>query len=57
MVWLSLPEAQFLNGRFVYVNWDVDELKAKAQEISSGLQLTAGIYGWPFPHVAAPPAS
>ena len=47
-VWITLPEAQFLNGKWVWVNWDVEELEAKAEEISSGTQFTAGIYGWPF---------
>ena len=32
-VWLTSPEAAFLHGRFVWVNWDVDELKARADEI------------------------
>jgi hypothetical protein len=53
MVWISRSEAQFLNGKFVWVNWDVEELKAKAEEISSGDQLTVGINGWPFQHVAS----
>lgn len=48
MVWLTSAEADFLNGRSVWANWDVDELKAKANEINSGLLLTAGVYGWPF---------
>ncbi|KAL4904419.1 hypothetical protein BDW74DRAFT_30601 [Aspergillus multicolor] len=47
-VWLSSPEASFLNGRQVWVNWDVEELKGKAVEIQSGLLLTAGVYGWPY---------
>jgi hypothetical protein len=52
MVWLTLPEAQFLNGRFVYANWDVDELKSKAKDISTGTQLIANIDGWPFSYAA-----
>lgn len=48
MVWLTSPEAAFLNGRCAWANWDVDELKAKADRIESGLLLTAGVYGWPF---------
>ncbi|KAJ5495923.1 hypothetical protein N7539_001039 [Penicillium diatomitis] len=47
-VWLTSPEAAFLSGRCAWANWDVDELKAKADEIKSGLLLTSGIYGWPF---------
>ncbi|KAL7915342.1 NAD(P)-binding protein [Trichoderma velutinum] len=32
-VWLASPEAKFLKSKFVWVNWDVDELKARADEI------------------------
>ncbi|KAJ6004755.1 hypothetical protein N7540_012554 [Penicillium herquei] len=42
------PEASFLNGRNVWANWDVNELKSKAENIKSGLLLTSGVYGWPF---------
>ncbi|EHK24038.1 uncharacterized protein TRIVIDRAFT_46068 [Trichoderma virens Gv29-8] len=31
--WLGSEEASFLDGRFVWVNWDVDELLARKQEI------------------------
>lgn len=48
MVWLTSPEASFLNGRYVYANWDINELKARAEEVQSGILLTAGISGWPF---------
>ncbi|KAF2678232.1 hypothetical protein K458DRAFT_463704 [Lentithecium fluviatile CBS 122367] len=54
MVWVTLPNAQFLNGKLVFVDWDVDELKARANEIAAGTLLTAGIDGWPFQHSAAP---
>ncbi|KAF4959079.1 hypothetical protein FGADI_1957 [Fusarium gaditjirri] len=27
-VWAATPEARFLHGRFVWANWDVDELKS-----------------------------
>ncbi|GLI76362.1 hypothetical protein PoHVEF18_004634 [Penicillium ochrochloron] len=47
-LWLTSPEAAFLNGRSVWANWDVEELMAKAEEIQSGLLLTSGVYGWPF---------
>jgi NAD(P)-dependent dehydrogenase (short-subunit alcohol dehydrogenase family) len=33
IVWASSKEAAFLTGRFVWVNWDVDELIAKKKEI------------------------
>jgi hypothetical protein len=32
-LWLASPEASFLNGRCVWANWDVDEMKARAAEI------------------------
>jgi len=47
---MSSSEAAFLKGRSVRANWDVDELKSQAQAIQSGLQMTSGIYGWPYPH-------
>jgi hypothetical protein len=53
LVWMASPEAAFLKGRTVAANWDVDELKAQADTIQSGLTMTSGIYGWPFPHVAS----
>jgi hypothetical protein len=45
---LASPEAQFLKGKYLWANWDVDELKAKAKEIEAGPQLTIGLVGWPF---------
>ncbi len=27
-VWAASPEARFLHGRFVWTEWDVDELKS-----------------------------
>ncbi|KAJ5669800.1 hypothetical protein N7462_010870 [Penicillium macrosclerotiorum] len=48
LVWLTSPEGSFLNGRSVWANWDVDELKAKAEDIQSGNLLTSGVHGWPF---------
>ncbi|KAM0273509.1 hypothetical protein ACHAQH_008335 [Verticillium albo-atrum] len=34
-VWAVSAEAKFLNGKFVCVNWDVDELKAMSSEIEA----------------------
>ncbi|OCL02477.1 NAD(P)-binding protein [Glonium stellatum] len=34
-LWLVSSEANFLRGKFVWVNWDVDELKARKEEILS----------------------
>jgi hypothetical protein len=47
-VWLASPEARFLKGKFLWANWDVDELKAEAKEIEAGTQLSIGLVGWPF---------
>jgi len=47
-VWLASPEARFLKGKFLWANWDVDELKAKAKEIEERNQLSIGLGGWPF---------
>ena len=35
-LWLSTPKAQCLNGGYVSVNWDVDEIEAHAAEIAEG---------------------
>jgi len=47
MVWAASKEAKFLNGRFAWANWDVDELKAAAAEIEGGNRFTTGLLGWP----------
>jgi hypothetical protein len=41
MVWAASKEARFLNGKFAWANWDVDELKAAAAAIEGSL------LGWP----------
>ncbi len=51
MVWLSTPEAQFLNGKFVWANWDVEELKAQAKDIESSDKFNVTFQGWPFPNM------
>ncbi|KAI0129863.1 oxidoreductase [Xylariales sp. AK1849] len=48
IVWLASPEARFLKGKFLWANWDVDELKAQAEEIEASPQLSVGLVGWPF---------
>jgi len=51
MVWLASPEASFLSGKLVWANWDVEELKTQAENISSDLSyMTTGTIGWPYPH-------
>jgi hypothetical protein len=46
IVWATSPEAAFLNGKFVWSNWDVNELMAKKEEISSTPTITLGLVGW-----------
>ncbi|PVH90798.1 NAD(P)-binding protein [Periconia macrospinosa] len=49
LVWLSqTAKTRFLQGKFVYTNWDVDELTAKADEIQNSFENTVGVIGWPF---------
>jgi hypothetical protein len=43
----SGPEADFLRGKFIWANWDVEELKAKKEELINSPQLTFGLLGWP----------
>lgn len=47
-VWLASPEARFLKGKFLWVNWDVDELKARAKEIEGTQLFSIELGGWPF---------
>ena len=50
MVWLATPEAEFLkSGRFLWANWDVEELIARKAEIEADpLLFRITIGGWPF---------
>ena len=45
-VWAASKEAKFLKGKFVWVNWDVEELKAKRNEIETTDLLTIGLEGF-----------
>jgi len=48
-VWLSSPEAKILNGRFLFVNWDVPQLLKKGERLESDpFYLNTGLGGWPF---------
>ncbi|KAL8842835.1 MAG: hypothetical protein Q9176_002471 [Flavoplaca citrina] len=49
MLWLSSPEAAFLNGKLVWANWDVGDLKAVGSKLQGSSQLTigVGVDGWP----------
>ncbi|KAH7062634.1 NAD(P)-binding protein [Macrophomina phaseolina] len=46
LVWLASPEAEFLKGKFLWANWDVDELTAKRDEIAAENKLKTGLVGW-----------
>jgi hypothetical protein len=48
ILWLASPEARFLKGKFVWSNWDVDELKEHREELESSTKLNIGLGGWPF---------
>lgn len=49
MVWAVSPEAAFLQGRLIWCNWDVEELKAKKEKIiAEPAFLALGVGGWPF---------
>jgi hypothetical protein len=50
MVWLASPEAAFLKGKYIWANWDVQEMKARADEIAGSDLLTMKLSGWPFPY-------
>lgn len=39
-VWLVSPEARFLKSKFVWANWDVQELMDRAKEIETSHLLT-----------------
>ncbi|EHK44579.1 uncharacterized protein TrAtP1_009138 [Trichoderma atroviride] len=47
-VWLVSPEAEFLKGKFVWVNWDVNELKAHSKEIEGSMLLKVVLNGVPM---------
>ncbi|KAK8038649.1 hypothetical protein PG993_007060 [Apiospora rasikravindrae] len=48
MLWLASPEARFLKGKFLWSNWDVDELKTRAEEIEGSQEFNVQVVGWPF---------
>ncbi len=47
-VWLASPEAAFLNRKFVWTNWDAQELLERADEIKSTTLLNWTIDGLPM---------
>lgn len=48
IVWLCSKEAQFLNARLVWANWDPLELMFKKNEIQRGREMLCGVTGWPY---------
>lgn len=44
-VWLASAEAEFLKGKFVWTNWDAQELVSRKQEIKASRLLTLGLNG------------
>ncbi|KAI0442135.1 hypothetical protein F4803DRAFT_520519 [Xylaria telfairii] len=47
LVWAASDEAKFLKNKFVFANWDVDEMKAREQEIAGSPELMVGLNGFP----------
>ncbi|KAI0539627.1 NAD(P)-binding protein [Xylaria digitata] len=47
-LWLASPEARFLKNKFLWCNWDIEELKAHATELKAGPELSIGFVGWPW---------
>ncbi|KAF5679852.1 reductase, partial [Fusarium denticulatum] len=45
MVWLASKEAEFLKSKFVWANWDAQELLARAKEIESAMLLRVTLNG------------
>lgn len=48
MVWMASPEAKGLDGKFVWANWDVEELKAAEEDINKKGLMTLSTRGWPY---------
>jgi len=45
LVWIASGEAAFLRNKFVWANWDVEELKARAEEIQTSFLLRVTLNG------------
>ncbi|KAL4864890.1 hypothetical protein BDV12DRAFT_188617 [Aspergillus spectabilis] len=50
-VWFASPKARSLKGKYLWANWDVNELRARAAELEASTELTIGLIGWPFVNV------
>ena len=51
MVWLASNESDFLAGKYIAVNFDVDEMKARADEIASSGLLEMWLHGLEHRHL------
>jgi len=47
VIWASSKEAAFANGKFLSVNWDVEELKTNPKFTEDPFYSTAGLVPWP----------
>jgi len=45
-VWLASLESDFLKGRLIWSNWDVEELRDREKDILEGDLLTVRLRGW-----------
>ncbi|KAL5337700.1 hypothetical protein BJX70DRAFT_409034 [Aspergillus crustosus] len=45
LVWLASDEAKFLKGRFVWANWDAQELISRADDIQKSMLLKVSLNG------------
>lgn len=41
-------KAEFLRGKFLWANWDVEELVQKTEEIRQSDENTVGLFGFPY---------
>lgn len=46
IAWAANPQARFLKGRFVWANWDVEELKDMAEDIKRSEKFTTCLHGF-----------
>lgn len=44
-VWLATEKARFMNGRFMNINWNVDDLYERREEIQQGNLLQIDVQG------------
>jgi hypothetical protein len=47
LVWAASEESTFLKNKLVFAAWDVEELKARKDEIANSSELTIGLNGFP----------